>query len=45
MEASKKIYTSKQENSFNKLLELQSELKNELSTQNLCKLLSYIYHL
>ena len=40
MEPIKKIYNSKQENSFNKLLELQSELKTELSTKNLCKLLS-----
>ena len=40
MESIKKIYNSKQENSFNKLLELQSELKTELSTINLCKLLS-----
>ena len=40
MEANKKIYNSKQENTFNKLLELQSELKNELSTKNLCKTLS-----
>ena len=39
METVKKIYSSKQENTFNKLLELQSELKNELSTKNLCKLL------
>ena len=38
MEAIKKIYNSKQENSSNKLLELRSEIKNELSTKNLCKL-------
>ena len=40
MESIKKIYNSKQENSFNKLLELRSEIKNELSTKNLCKLFS-----
>ena len=40
MKTIKKIYSSKQENSFNKLLELQSELKNEISTKNLCKPLS-----
>ena len=37
MDTIKKIYNSKQENSFNKLLELQSEIKSELSTKNLCK--------
>jgi len=40
METIKKIYSSKQENSFNKLLELRNEIKNELSTKNLCKLFS-----
>ena len=39
METVKKIYSSKQETTFNKLLELQSELKNESTTKNLCKLL------
>jgi hypothetical protein len=39
METIKKIYNTKQENSFNKLLEPHSELKNELTTKNLCKLI------
>ena len=39
METIKKIYNTKQENSFNKLLELHSELKNELTTKNFCKLI------
>jgi hypothetical protein len=38
METIKKIYNSKQENSFNKILELRTELLNEYTTKKLCKL-------
>ena len=37
MDAIKKKYSFKQENSLYKLLELQTQLKKESSTKSLCK--------
>ena len=37
---SSKVYFEGIPNSFNKLLELQTEFKKEFSTKNLCKLFS-----
>ena len=41
MESLKKKYSSKQENSFSKLLELRTQIKSFSSSKELCKIIFF----